>query len=101
MAELERDMEVDSHAAEPNQWSKPPLRSWELTKLRDTITAVFTQMLEPIRQVVREEILRATNYETREVREGVFVSRLHSHSLTQRSTGKASRSGHCVQSTRT
>lgn len=73
MAELGRDMEVDSHPAGPAKRTKSPMPSREPAKLKETITTIFTQMLDPIRQVVREEILRATNYEQREVRRGVFV----------------------------
>lgn len=71
MAELGQEMDVDSNLVVPSQRSKSP-RPWEISKLREAITATFTQILEPIRQVVREEVSSAIKCEQREVSEGVF-----------------------------
>ena len=70
MAELEQEMDVDSHPVVPPQGSKSP-QPWELSGVRDTITATFTQMLDPIREAVREEISKALPHEQRGVSEEI------------------------------
>ena len=70
MVELEQEMDVDSHPVVPPQESKSS-QPWELSTFRDTITASFLQMLDPIRQVVREECSSAITHEQREVSEGI------------------------------
>ena len=62
MAELGHDMEVDVAPAVP----------YHTSKLRETITASLTHLLDPIRQVVREEVRSVFNYEQRMVSHSVF-----------------------------
>ena len=62
MAEPGHEMDVDSHSVAPPQGPKPP-RPWEKSKIRETLVATLNQMLEPIRQVVREEISSAMTSE--------------------------------------
>ena len=70
MAELGQDMEVDTRPViPPRPESQMP---WDISDLQETITAVSSQMLEPIRRVVREEVSNGLTYEQRMVSESVF-----------------------------
>ena len=62
MADLGQDIDVDVRLEVPSHMSR----------LRDTITVSLGLLLDPIRQVVREEVRSALNYEQRTVSESVF-----------------------------
>lgn len=72
MAELGQAMEIDSRPVVPPH-NFESLRPWDISKLRETVTASLTQLLGPIREAVREEVKIALNYEQRTVSESVSV----------------------------
>ena len=68
MAELGHGMDVDSPPVVPPH-AFESLRSWDISKLRETITA---SLLDPIRRAVREEVKSAFTYEQRMVSQSVL-----------------------------
>ena len=66
MAELGQDMDVDHPPVVPPRKSEPP-QLWDMSKLGETIAASWSQLLDPIRRVVREELEVALNREQRPV----------------------------------
>ena len=66
MAEFGHDMDVDPRPAVPPRESQRP-QLWDISKVGETITASLSQLLDPIRRVVREEVEVALNREQRPV----------------------------------
>ena len=75
MAELGHDMDVNDVDV------RPVVPSYK-SKLRGTFTTSLTELLDPIRQVVREEVKSALHYEQRMVSESVFGRSSMSPSLS-------------------
>ena len=85
MAERGQAMDIDSRPVPPPHKFEPP-RPWEISKLREIITASLNQFLDPIRQAVGEEVRSVLHDEQRTVSETVFGrgSRTRSLSITIR-----------------
>ena len=66
MAELGHDMDVDPRPVLPPRESEPS-QLWDMSKLGETISVSLSQLLDPIRRVVREEVEVALNREQRPV----------------------------------
>ena len=66
MAELGHDMDVDPRPVVPPRESELP-QLWDISKPGETIAASLSQLLDPIRRVVREEVEVALNREQRPV----------------------------------
>ena len=71
MAERGQAMDIDSRPVPPPHKFESP-RPWDISKLREIITASLSQFLVPIRQAVGEEVRNALSDEQRKVSESVF-----------------------------